>query len=216
MTPYAPDAPPWFGAAARCIAVFPTVMGAYLVFYAAWWPLAWGWSGAAAALVAAAAGGWAITVGLRQRRHAQSFPDVRSEVDARRDRAMGLLNAVTHPLWLVASVVLVVCGQARWVLPVMVFVIGAHFVPIALILGRRIDYLLGPVAMGFAIAAAALALDPNVAWTTVFAVAATGGAVSTAAYATYLVAAYARLCTAAGVLFSPRDRQPLLRLDARS
>lgn len=38
-------------------------------------------------------------------------------------------------------------GEARYIIPLIVFVIGAHFLPIAKIMDRRIDYLLGPVAM---------------------------------------------------------------------
>lgn len=96
---------------------------------------------------------------------------------------------------------LLVFGQGRWVLPLMVFVIGAHFIPMARILGRRIDYLLGPVAMLGAVAAGVLALDPRVSWLVVFAVAGIGGAASTLAYAAYMARAYRRLSERARVPF---------------
>lgn len=44
---------------------------------------------------------------------------------------MLVLNSVTHPVWMLGAVLLLVFGQGRWVLPLMVFVIGAHFLPMA-------------------------------------------------------------------------------------
>ena len=101
-----------------------------------------------------------------------------------------------------ASLVLLLTGYARGILPVMVFVIGAHFVPLAFILHRRIDLLLGPIAMAFALAAGVLALDPTVEWLVVFAVAGAGGAAATGAYAVYMARAYTRLCASASVPFA--------------
>ncbi|MCE7481560.1 hypothetical protein LZG07_06390 [Microbacterium profundi] len=83
----------------------------------------------------------------------------------------------------------------------MVFVIGAHFLPMAHILGRRIDYLLGPVALVGAIIAGILALDSQVSWLVVFAVAGIGGAVATLCYAVYMARAYRRLRERAGAPF---------------
>ncbi|HHW50688.1 MAG TPA: hypothetical protein GX406_04345 [Pseudoclavibacter sp.] len=195
------QAPEWFGSAARGIAFFPVMMSAYAVFYAAWWPFAWGYAGAGAfALVVVLAVAFVVR-GVAQIRHASSFPNHPNDEDQRIGKAMGVLNSVTHPIWMLGSIVLLVFGQGRWVLPLMMFVIGAHFVPMARILGRRIDYLLGPVAMLGAIIAGVLALDPQVSWLVVFAVAGIGGAVATLCYAVYMARAYRRLCERAGVTF---------------
>ena len=194
--------PEWFGVEARANAFFPVMMSVYLVFYSAWWAVAWGWLGVVGTAVAVIFAGAFLRRGVQQIRHAAQFEvgpgDARN---ARINRAMGVLNSVTHPVWMITSVVLLLVGQGRWVLPEMVFVIGAHFVPMASILGRRIDWLLGPVAMLFAVLAAALAADQTVPWTSVFAVAGIGGAASTASYAVYMSVAYRKLCARAGVPF---------------
>jgi hypothetical protein len=200
------QAPGWFGSAAQSNAFFPVLMSAYAVFYAAWWPFAWGYAGAfafAAVLVAAVL--FSIR-GIRQIHHAAQFASNPTPEDQRLGKMMGLLNSIAHPIWMLGAIILLVFGQGRWVLPLMVFVIGAHFVPMAHILGRRIDYVLGPVAMLSALAAGALALDEHVSWLVVFAVAGLGGAAATLSYALYMARAYRRLCDRAAVRFPSAQR----------
>lgn len=198
------QAPDGFGAAARDLAPFPLVMGGYSVFYAVWWPFAWGWAGAAAFLAVVIPAGLLVVRGVSQVRHAGLFPnDPTTEIERER-KAMTVLNSVAHPVHLFPSILLLVFGQGRWVLPLMVFVIGAHFLPMARILDRKIDYLLGPITIIAAVVAGILALDEQVSWLVVFAVAGIGGAVSTLCYALYLARAYGRLCARAGVAFPPR------------
>lgn len=204
------QAPEWFGSAARGIAFFPVMMSAYAVFYAAWWPFAWGYIGAGAFALVLVLAVVFVARGVAQIRHASSFPNNPNAEDQRLGKAMGLLNSVTHPIWMLGSIVLLVFGQGRWVLPLMVFVIGAHFLPMARILGRKIDYLLGPVAMAGAIVAGILALDSQVSWLVVFAVAGIGGAVATLCYAVYMAKAYRRLCERAGVPFPLTASVPTL------
>ena len=199
------QAPGWFGSAARDIAHFPILMSGFAIFYAVWWPFAWGWAGAAALLVVLVAAAFFVVRGVSQIRHAALFPDNPTPEIERERKAMMVLNGITHPVYLIPSVLLLAFGQGRWVLPLMVFVIGAHFVPMARILGRKIDYLLGPVTMIAAIAAGILALDEQVSWQVVFAVAGIGGAVVTLCYALYLAREYRRLCTRAGVVFLSRE-----------
>ncbi|WP_147917219.1 hypothetical protein [Ruania zhangjianzhongii] len=194
-------APEGFGSAARGIAFFPVLMSGYAVFYAAWWPFAWGIPGFAGSLVVIALAVLFVIRGATQIRHAALFPNHPTPEDRRIGKAMGVLNSVTHPVWMLGSIVLLVLGQGRWVLPLMVFVIGAHFVPMARILGRRVDYLLGPVAMAAAVVAGVFALDEQVSWLVVFAVAGTGGTLATLCYALYMSRAYRRLCERAGVPF---------------
>ncbi|MBW1637829.1 hypothetical protein G3H63_01840 [Microbacterium resistens] len=186
-------------------------MSAYAVFYAAWWPFAWGYAGVGAFALVVVLAVVFVVRGVAQIRHASSFPNTPNEEDQRLGKAMGLLNSVTHPIWMLGTIVLLVFGQGRWVLSLMVFVIGAHFVPMARILGRRIDYLLGPVAMAGAIIAGMLALDPQVSWLVVFAVAGIGGAVATLCYAVYMARAYRRLCERAGVPFPLKASVPTPR-----
>lgn len=198
----ATPAPDWFGAAAQDIAFFPIMMSGYAIFYAVWWPFAWGWVGSAAfvgVLMAAAA---LVMRGVRQIRHAAQFPNDPTPEIVRERKAMMVLNSVTHPVWMLPSILLIVFGQGRWVIPLMVFAIGVHFLPMARILNRKIDFLLGPVAIIAAVGAGILAWEEQVSWLVVFAVAGIGGAVSTLCYAFYLVREYRRLCERERVPFS--------------
>lgn len=193
--------PDGFGSALRDLAPFPVIMGGYAIFYAVWWPLAWGWAGAAAFLALVVATALLIRRGVSQLRHAALFPDHPTPAIEKERRSMMVLNSFTHPIWMIAAVVLLLLGHGRWVLPVMVFVIGVHFLPMARILGRKIDYLLGPITMLAAIVAGILAVDPQVSWLVVFAVAGTGGAVATLSYAFYLAREYRQVCDRAGASF---------------
>ena len=118
---------------------------------------------------------------------------------------MGILNSVTHPIWMIGTIVLLILGQGRWVLPLMIFVIGAHFLPMAHILNRKIDYLLGPIAMASATWAGVLAFNDQASWLVVFSVAGIGGTLSTLGYALYMSKAYQRLCNVADVPFPSRN-----------
>ncbi|USQ78954.1 hypothetical protein NF556_15160 [Ornithinimicrobium faecis] len=195
------QAPEWFGSAARGNAFLPSLMGAYSILYSAWWPFAWGSAGAVAFLLVLAAAVLFIVRGTLQVRHATLFPNNPTPEDQRISNAMGLLNSITHPIWMLGAILLLVFGQGRWVLPLMVFVIGAHFIPMGRIFGRQIDYVLGPIAMAAAVVAGVLARDDEVSWLVVFAVAGVGGTLATLSYAFYMTRAYLRLCERAGVPF---------------
>ncbi|MEO6827156.1 MAG: hypothetical protein ABI255_07235 [Microbacteriaceae bacterium] len=75
-----------------------------------------------------------IVRGVQQIRHSTQFDVVSSPEDTRIAKAMGILNSVTHPVWMLGTVALLIVGQARWVMPLVVLVIGAHFLPMARIL----------------------------------------------------------------------------------
>lgn len=175
-------------AEAKATAALPLLMGCYVLFYSLWFPTAWaalGWGLFAAALIVAGA---AIRRGIRQLNHAKSLPaEPVSETGQRRARQMGILNSVTHPIWMLGAVLLAALGEARYIVPLIGFVIGAHFLPIAKIMDRRIDYFLGPVAMVAAIVAVTTEHPA--------AVAGLGGAVSTGCYAWYMAANYRKLVT---------------------
>jgi hypothetical protein len=192
-------APEWFGAAARSVSFFPVMMSVYALVYAVWWPFAWGLPGAIAFAAVVLFATAFIARGVRQIRHALRFVAVESPEGARIGRAMGILNSVTHPIWMLGMIALIVVGEQRWIVPLVVFVIGAHFLPMARILGRRIDYPLGLLMVAFAVAGGVLAADPSVPWLTVFAVAGVGGTLATGVYAVYMARAYGRMVRAAGV-----------------
>lgn len=114
---------------------------------------------------------------------------------------MGILNSATHPIWMLGTVVLLITGNGRWVMPLLVVVIGAHFLPMARILGRWIDYPLGLLMVAFGVVGGVLAADPSVPWIVVFAVAGTGGVLATGVYAAYMAWGYGRMASAAGLSF---------------
>lgn len=195
------QAPDWYGAAARGISFFPVMMSVYMLIYSVWWPLAWGVPGTIAfVLVVALAAGF-IVRGIRQIRHSTQFEVVRSPEGDRIDKAMGMLNSVTHPVWMLGMVALLILGQGRWVMPLMVFVIGVHFLPMARILNRWIDYPMGLLMVAFAILGGFSSADPSAPWVEVFAIAGTGGAIATGIYAAYMALGYSRMTRAAGLTF---------------
>jgi hypothetical protein len=194
-------APEWFGSAARGTAFFPMLMSVYMLVYSVWFAVAWNAPGAilfAAIVVGAIVLG---VRGVRQIRHASKFPAVPSDESRRIARSMGILNGVTHPIHIAGTLILLTLGELRWVLPLITLVIGAHFLPIAKILGRKIDYVVAPIMIAFAVVGGFLAANPDVSWTQVFAVTGIGGTIATGTYAVYLAHAYARLAKSAGVDF---------------
>lgn len=193
--------PEWFGAAAREISFFPVMMSVYMLIYSVWWPFAWGALGLAAFLLVVLFSAVFVVRGIKQIRHAMQFESVASTEGTRIARSMGILNSVTHPIWMLGSVALLILGQGRWVMPLLVFVIGAHFLPMARILDRWIDYPLGLLMVAFAVAGGVLAADPSVPWVTVFAVAGTGGVIATGTYAAYMAWEYGQITRAAELSF---------------
>lgn len=179
---------------AKATAYFPILMAVYMVFYSVWFPFGWGvlgWVLLAIALIGAVI---AAVRGLKQITHAKSLPDQpATEAGKRTAKQMGILNSVAHPIWMIGSLLLAVFGGARWIVPLIVFVIGAHFIPIAKIMDRKVDYVLGPIAMTFAATAAVLAFNPDYSWGFVAALAGLGGALTTGGYALYMSANYAQL-----------------------
>ncbi len=172
-----------------------------MLIYSVWWPFAWGLVGAIAFGVVGIAATAFVIRGVRQIRHAQQFQAVPSPEGQRIGRAMGILNSATHPVWMLGSIVLVIVVQSRWVMPLLVFVIGAHFLPMARILGRWINYPLGLLMISFAVVSSVLAADPSVPWLMVFSVAGIGGTIATGVYAAYMAWEYGRMTAQAGLTF---------------
>jgi hypothetical protein len=194
-------APAWFGSAARGTAFFPLLMSVYMLVYSVWFAVAWGVPGAVL-FAAIVVGAIVLGVrGVRQIRHASTFPAVQTEESRRIGRSMGILNGVTHPIHIAGTLILLSLGELRWVLPLITLVIGIHFFPIAKILRRKIDYVVGPIMIAFAVVGGILAANSDISWQQVFAVTGIGGTIATGTYAVYLARAYSRLAKSAGVTF---------------
>jgi hypothetical protein len=181
--------------------VLPLLVSVYMLLYSVWSAVAWVVPGAilfAAILVGAIVLG---VRGVRQIRHASTFAAVRTEESRRIGRSMGILNGVTHPIHIAGTLILLSLGELRWVLPLITRLIGIYFFPIARILGRKIDYVVGPIMIAFAVIGGILATNPDISWQPVFAVTGIGGTIATGTCATYLARAYSRLAKSAGVSF---------------
>lgn len=172
-----------------------------MLIYSIWWPFAWGLPGLVAFVLAVAFAAIFAIRGIRQIRHSVQFEAPESPEDTRIGRAMGILNSVTHPVWMLGTIVLLIVGQGRWVMPLMVFVIGAHFLPIAHILGRWVDYSAGLLMIAFAVIGGIMAANPTIPWVTVFAVSGVGGTIATGFYAIYMARRYGQMTRAAGLSF---------------
>ena len=174
-------------------------MSVYVLVYSIWWPFAWGIPGLVAFVLVVAFAVLFVTRGIRQMRHSVLFEATESAEDRRLARAMGILNSVAHPVWMVGTIVLLIAGQGRWVMPLMVLVIGAHFLPIAHILGRWVDYPAGLLMIVFAVIGGVMAANATIPWITVFAVAGIGGTIATGFYAIYMARQYRQMTRAVGL-----------------
>jgi hypothetical protein len=192
-------APDGYGAAARSLSFLPLMMAAFSIVYAVWWPLAWGIPGGIVlALVAVVAVGL-IVLSLGQIRHAFGFPSVATAEGSRIGRFMGVLSGVTYGVLWAGLIVLAVLGLWPWIMPWVAVIIGLHFLPMAGLFDRRIDYVLGPLTVLGGLAGGVLAASGTGLWT-VYAVAGLGGAVATVSYGISHVVGYRRMARAAGVV----------------
>lgn len=189
-------APDGYGAAVRNLAPQPIVQAFFMLVYAVWWILAWPILGTAAFVLAV---GYAVAItviSVRNIRHSRRFENEPSEEGARIAGQMGWVLGITYGIVWAAGIALAVTGNPRWIMPVVALVIALHFLPLARIFERRIDYLIAPVALLFAVLGLWLAGRADVDWQVVYAVTGIGGAVATGTYAAYLLHGYRQLATA--------------------
>jgi hypothetical protein len=87
---------------------------------------------AAAVLVAAAAAGLFGVARLRYRRHAPALAQLRDTPERRRaGRLFRIVNAVQWTLIGVLAIVFANTGLRAWIVPMVILLIGLHFVPLA-------------------------------------------------------------------------------------
>lgn len=193
------QAPDWYGAAARSLSYQPIIQVFFMLVYAIWWVFAWPVAGTVALVLAVVYAGVIVAQSIANIRHSRRFPSIRTPEGDLIGKRMGILSGVSYGVLWIAVIVLALFGLWRWVLPVVALVIALHFFPMAAIFSRRIDYLLAPIALIFAVLGLVLAAQNEVPWEVVYGVTGIGGAVTTAAYAGYLVVDYRALARQAGV-----------------
>lgn len=76
-------------------------------------PLAWGVPGLTAFVLVVVLAVFFIVRGIRQIRHSTRFEVVSSPEGDRIAKTMGILNSVTHPIWMLGMMVLLIFGQTR-------------------------------------------------------------------------------------------------------
>lgn len=84
-------------------------------------------------------------------------------------------------------------------MPTVTLIIGLHFIPQAKIMNRKIDYYVAPLPILTAIIAIYLAIQSDVSWLSVYAIASLGGALATSIYGMYILRIYKTLAKDNGV-----------------
>lgn len=191
--------PEWYGAAALSLSCQPIIQVFFMLVYAIWWVFAWPVAGTVVFVLALVYAGVIVAQSIANTRHSRRFPSIRTPEGDLIGKRMGTLSGVSYGVLWIAVIILALFGLWRWVLPVVALVIALHFFPMAAIFSRRIDYLLAPIALIFAVIGLVLAAQSEVPWAVVYGVTGIGGAITTAAYAGYLVAEYRALSHRAGV-----------------
>lgn len=202
----APIAADWFGTAARYVAPLPMIMSLFMLVYAFWFIIEWGWLGGAVfTALAVCAVFWSFRA-IRNIQHATSYPSIASPEGAAQGKKMAILSGITYPALWATVLALALTGHANYIMQAVVIIIGLHFIPMAPILGRRIDYLLGPLSVLCGIAGCLLVATDPAGWRLGFAIASTGGAIATFIYAIYSLRGYRTMANTANALPLPGRR----------
>ena len=193
------SAPEWFGEAARNVSYQPIIQAFFMLVYAVWWIFAFPIVGTIAFAVVVIYAGIVVLLSVRDIRHSLEFANIATPEGKLIGKRMGVVMGISYGALWIAVIVLGVLGLWRWVLPVVALIIGIHFLPLAAVFSRRIDFALAPLAIVFAIVGLVLAAQPDISWQLVYGVTGIGSAITTGIYATYILRGYRTMCRDAGV-----------------
>ena len=112
---------------------------------------------------------------------------------------MSIVSAITYSALTVCAVTLSAVHLVKLIFPAVTLIIGLHFIPLAKIMNRKIDYFIAPVPIVFSLLASYLAFTTTMTWLEVYAVAGIGGACATMIYGAYMLYAYKRVARDYGV-----------------
>lgn len=190
----------WFGTAARYVAPLPLIMSFFMLVYAFWFIVVWGPVGAAVfAVLVVCALLWSYRA-IRNIRHALRYPSVATPEGDAQGKKMAILSGITYSLLWGTVIALALTGLASYIMQAVVIIIGLHFIPMGSILGRKLDYILGPFSVLFGVIGLVLVATGGGAWQLGFAVASAGGATATFIYAIYSLRGYRTMAIAANAL----------------
>ena len=188
-----------FGEIAQNIAPYGIMMAIFTLFYSVWFCFAWGALGGILFALTVAYGVCIVFLSIKNIKHAKRFKAVPSEEGKKIAKSMTIVSAITYPAMTVCVVMLVAFHLVKLILPAATFVIGLHFIPLAKIMNRKIDYFIAPVPIVFSLVASYLAFTTTMTCLEVYAVAGIGGACATMIYGAYMLYAYKKVAQKYGV-----------------
>ena len=124
-------------AAVKSMAPFPILMATFMLVYAVWFGVAWGVIGWAVFALFGVYAAWLIFCGVQHIRVTKKLPKPTPTPASKRiAKQMQLLSTVSYaPLWIIFAL-LGMFQQQIYIMPVLVLVVGLHFIP------HGIDWLL--------------------------------------------------------------------------
>ena len=188
-----------FGEIAQNIAPYGIMMAVFTLFYSVWFCFAWGALGRILFALTFAYGAYIVFASIKNIKHAKRFKAVPSEEGKKIAKSMTIVSAITYPALTVFAVTLAAVHLVKLIFPAVTFVIGLHFIPLAKIMHRKIDYFIAPVPIVFSLVASYLAFTTAISWVEVYAVAGIGGACATMIYGAYMLYAYKKVAQKYGV-----------------
>lgn len=182
-----------FGEIAQNIAPYGIMMAVFTLFYSVWFCVAWGAVGRILFALTVAYGAYIVFASIKNIKHAKRFKAVPSETGKKIVKCMSIVSAITYSALTVFTVTLAAVHLEKLILPAVTLIIGLHFIPLAKIMNRKIDYFITPVPIVFSLLASYLAFTTAITWGEVYAVAGIGGACATMIYGAYMLYAYKKV-----------------------
>jgi len=168
-----------FGEIAQNIAPYGIMMAVFTLFYSVWFCFAWGRAGMVLFALTVVYGAYIVFASIKNIKHAKRFKAVPSEAGKKIAKNMGIVSAISYSALTVIAVMLAAVHLEKLILPAVTLIIGLHFIPLAKIMNRKIDYFIAPVQIVFSLVASYLAFTTTMTWLEVYAVAGIGGASAT-------------------------------------
>ena len=188
-----------FGEIAQNIAPYGIMMAVFTLFYSVWFCFAWGRAGMVLFALTVVYGAYIVFASIKNIKHAKRFKAVPSEAGKKIAKNMGIVSAISYSALTVIAVTLAAVHLEKLILPAVTLIIGLHFILLAKIMNRKIDYFIAPVPIVFSLVASYLAFTTTMTWPEVYAVAGIGGACATMIYGAYMLYAYKKVAQEYGV-----------------
>ena len=188
-----------FGEIAQNIAPYGIMMAVFTLFYSVWFCFAWGAVGRVLFVLTVAYGGNIVFASIKNIKHAKRFKGVPSDAGKKILKNTSIVSAITYSAITVFAVTLAAVHLVKLIFPAVTLIIGLHFIPLAKIMNRKIDYFTAPVPIVFSLVASYLAFTTAITWSEVYAVAGIGGACATMIYGAYMLYAYKKVVREYGV-----------------